>query len=57
MLSYYKYLGWLYPVLRGLAPRYASTLAGLGQAMLHVAQRGFARPVLEVPDVVAAASG
>ncbi|NVO86573.1 Rossmann-fold NAD(P)-binding domain-containing protein [Hymenobacter terrestris] len=57
VLSYYKYLGWLYPVVRGLAPRYASTLAELGQAMLHVAQRGYTRPVLEVPDMVALANG
>jgi uncharacterized protein YbjT (DUF2867 family) len=55
VLSYYKYFGWLYPVVRGLAPQYASTLAELGQAMLHVAQHGYAQPVLEVPDIVAAA--
>ncbi|QNH63896.1 epimerase [Hymenobacter sediminicola] len=57
VLSYYKYFGWLYPVVRGLSPKYASTLAELGQAMLHVAQRGYPKPVLEVPDIVAAAKG
>ena len=57
VLPYYKYFGWLYPVVRGLAPKFASTLAELGQAMLHVAQRGYAKPVLEVPDIVAAAKG
>ncbi|AII53668.1 hypothetical protein N008_17015 [Hymenobacter sp. APR13] len=57
VLSYYKYFGWLYPVVRGLAPRYVSTLAELGRAMLHVAQRGYAKPVLEVPDIVAASKG
>jgi hypothetical protein len=55
VLSYYKYFGWLFPVVRGLAPKYASTLSELGQAMLHVARRGYAKPVLEVPDIVAAA--
>ncbi len=55
VLSYYKYFGWLYPVVRGLAPKYVSTLAELGQAMLHVAQCGYAKPVLEVVDIVAAA--
>ncbi|QIX59902.1 epimerase [Hymenobacter sp. BT18] len=55
VLSYYKYFSWLYPVVRGLAPKYASTLVELGQAMLHVSQRGYAKPVLEVADIVAAA--
>ncbi|MET4105970.1 epimerase [Hymenobacter sp. UYP22] len=55
VLSYYKYFGWLYPVLRGVAPKFASTLTELGQAMLHVAQRGYAKPILEVPHIVAAA--
>ncbi|WP_308418678.1 hypothetical protein [Hymenobacter lutimineralis] len=55
VLSYYKYFSWLYPVVRGLGPKYASTLVELGQAMLHVSQRGYAKPVLEVPDIVAAA--
>ncbi|RSK50029.1 Rossmann-fold NAD(P)-binding domain-containing protein [Hymenobacter rigui] len=57
VLSYYKYFGWLYPVLRGVAPKFASTLQELGQAMLHVAQRGYPKPILEVPDIVAAAKG
>jgi hypothetical protein len=55
VLSYYKYFGWLFPVLRTLTPQYASTLTELGQAMLHVAQRGAPKPVLEVPDIVALA--
>ncbi|RSK33069.1 Rossmann-fold NAD(P)-binding domain-containing protein [Hymenobacter metallilatus] len=55
VLSYYKYFGWLYPVVRGVAPKFASTLQELGQAMLHVARRGYPKPILEVPDIVAAA--
>lgn len=57
VLSYYKYFDWLYPVLRALTPRYVSTLAEVGQAMLRVAQHGYLRSVLEVPDIVAAAKG
>ncbi|MBG8554081.1 Rossmann-fold NAD(P)-binding domain-containing protein [Hymenobacter guriensis] len=56
VLSYYKYFSWLYPALRRFMPKYVSTLAELGQAMLHVAQRGYAKPVLEVPDIVTAAT-
>ncbi|SHJ23391.1 hypothetical protein SAMN02745146_2563 [Hymenobacter daecheongensis DSM 21074] len=55
VLSYYKYFGWLYPALRRLAPKYVSTLAELGRAMLHVARHGATKPVLEVPDIVALA--
>ncbi|GAA4009155.1 epimerase [Hymenobacter fastidiosus] len=57
VLSYYQYFGWLYPALRSLAPKYASTLTELGQAMLHAVQHGYSRPVLEVPDIVALAKG
>lgn len=57
VLSYYKYFGWVYPALRTLAPKFVSTLAELGQAMLRVTQRGYPKPVLEVPDIVAAAKG
>ncbi|SHL88637.1 Rossmann-fold NAD(P)-binding domain-containing protein [Hymenobacter psychrotolerans] len=57
VLSYYKYFDWLYPVLRALTPRYVSTLAEVGQAMLRVAQHGYLRRVLEVPDIVTAAKG
>ncbi|GGG53757.1 epimerase [Hymenobacter glacieicola] len=53
VLSYYKYFGWLYPVLRVATPKYVSTLAELGQAMIRVAQRGYLKKVLEVPDIVA----
>jgi hypothetical protein len=52
VLSYYKYFSWLYPVLRAVTPKYVSTLAELGQAMIRVAQRGYLRKVLEVPDIV-----
>ncbi|PJJ60594.1 NAD-dependent epimerase/dehydratase family protein [Hymenobacter chitinivorans] len=51
-LPYYKYFGWLYPALRRFLPRYVSTLAELGQAMLNVVRRGYPKPVLEVPDIV-----
>ena len=53
----YRYLGWLYPVLRRVLPRYVSTLREIGRAMLHVAERGYPKPVLEVPDIVRAAAG
>lgn len=58
-------VGWIYaaylamsPVLglaRRLAPRWVLTTEVIGQAMLGVARHGFPRPVLEPPDIDAAA--
>lgn len=54
-LKYYKYVAWLYPLLRLLYPSGVSTLKELGLAMIHVSARGNDKPVLEVNDIVAAA--
>lgn len=53
--GYYNLIGWLYPVLRTLTPKYVSTLAEVGRAMIRVAQHGASKLVLEVPDIVALA--
>jgi len=60
-------VGWIHatylalsPVLglaRRLAPRWVLTTEVVGQAMLNVARHGFPRPVLEPPDIDAAAKG
>lgn len=57
VLKLYRALGWLYPVVRRLAPAYASTLQELGQAMLNAVRTGYPKPVLEVADIVALAHG
>lgn len=54
-LSYYKYFGWMYPLLRLLYPSGVSTLKEIGLAMITVAQQGYSKPVLEVNDIVAVA--
>ncbi|WP_210486106.1 epimerase [Rufibacter aurantiacus] len=53
--KYYKYIGWLAPAVRVLAPHYISTLRDLGQAMIHVATKGYQKQILEVPDIKALA--
>jgi hypothetical protein len=55
VLPYYKYFDWMYPALRRFLPQYVSTLAELGQAMINVVRKGYSKPVLEVPDIVALA--
>ena len=51
-LKYYKYLGWLYPVLKLIAPNTASSLQELGLAMINVSANGSDKKVLEVKDII-----
>ncbi len=53
VLKYYKYLGWLYPLLRKLGM--ATTLAELGQAMINSVIYGYPKQVLEIKDIIALA--
>lgn len=54
-LSYYKYVGWLYPFLRFVLPGSASTLKEMGQAMINAVLKGYEKQTLEVKDIVALA--
>lgn len=51
----YTLLGPLYPLLKTLFPKYVTTTAKLGRAMLHVASGGYPRNVLENRDINAMA--
>lgn len=53
--TYYKYLKWLYPLLRRFFPSMACTLAEVGQAMIYVTLYGYEKQILEVKDIVDAA--
>jgi len=53
--KYYKYMTWMYPILRRVFPGSVSTLAELGQAMINAARFGYQKQVLEVKDIVALA--
>ena len=48
----YKYVGWLYPLVRAVSNKYASTLAEVGQAMINSAAKGYEKQVLEVEDII-----
>lgn len=48
----YKYFSWLYPVLRTLSPNSACTLRELGLAMIHIADRGYPKKIVEVKDIL-----
>ena len=50
-LGAYKYLGWLFPVLRVLSPNSVSTLKELGLAMINSAAVGYEKDTIEVKDI------
>lgn len=52
VLPLYKYIGWLYPLLRAVFPNSVSTLAEVGQAMINVTRFGYDTQVLEVTDIL-----
>jgi hypothetical protein len=55
VISLYKYISWLYPILRRFFPGTVSTLAEVGQAMINVTLYGYDKQILEVRDIVAVA--
>lgn len=50
-LSFYKYLGWLIPVIRLFAPKSVIPLGHLGTAMINAVVLGGDKKVLEVSDI------
>lgn len=55
VLSAYKYLGWLYPVIKGLSPNSACTIQEVGRAMINVTLYGYTKKAIEVSDIIALA--
>ncbi len=52
-LSIYKYLSWLIPVIKWLAPDSICKLEDLGGAMVNAVTHGYEKQILEVTDIVA----
>lgn len=50
-LPFYKYLGWLIPLIKAVAPNYITSLKELGIAMIQTALKGNVKKVLEVKDI------
>jgi hypothetical protein len=51
-LTPYKFLGWLFPVMKAISPNSASTLAEVGKAMINGTTKGYEKHVLEVADII-----
>jgi nucleoside-diphosphate-sugar epimerase len=54
-LSFYKYIGWLIPVLKVVYPSGIGSLKELGLGMIHATAYGYPKQTLEVKDIRAAA--
>ncbi|GAA4469221.1 epimerase [Nemorincola caseinilytica] len=50
--SFYKYINWLFPIGRAIAPGGFCTMRELGLAMIHITQRGYERDVIEGKDII-----
>jgi len=50
--KYYRWMTWLFPLMRKAIPNHVSTLAELGQAMLRAAKEGGGAKIVEVRDLV-----
>lgn len=51
-LSLYKFLGWIYPVLKALFPNSATTLSEVGLAMINAVRYGYHVQIIEVKDIL-----
>jgi len=47
----YKFVAWLFPVLKLLAPNMAITLKELAAAMINACLKGYSKNILEVKDI------
>jgi len=47
----YDVIGWLYPALRRLVPRFVTTTVNIGLATIEVAANGYEKPILLTPDI------
>lgn len=50
-LGFYKWLGWLLPVVKWIAPNSICTMKELGLAMINAALTGYEKNIIEVKDI------
>ena len=49
---FYKYIGWLFPVGRALLSNAFCTMQELALCMIHLAQNGYSKPILNGNDII-----
>ena len=48
----YALILWIYPILRRISTKYASTLEEFGKAMINSVTKGYEKQILEVVDII-----
>lgn len=51
-LGFYKWLGWMIPIIKAFAPNRITSLGQLGRAMIQVVKHGYEKQVIEVKDIL-----
>lgn len=51
VLTYYKYISWLFPAIKVVVPNIITTLQQVGQAMITAARQGYEKNIVEVKDI------
>jgi uncharacterized protein YbjT (DUF2867 family) len=57
VLTYYKYVTWLFPFIKLVMPNFISTMNQVALAMIYAAQNGYERNVIYVKDIKKMAKG
>ena len=53
ILSLYKWLGWMLPIINTISPQSVVTLKQIGDAMINATTKGYEKKILEVKDIIA----
>jgi len=53
ILSLYKWMGWLLPIINTISPKSIVTLKQIGNAMINATTKGYGKKILEVKDIIA----
>ena len=53
VLSLYKWLGWMLPIINTISPKSVVTLKQIGDAMINATTNGYEKKILKVKDIIA----
>ncbi|HEV8272010.1 MAG TPA: NAD-dependent epimerase/dehydratase family protein [Chitinophagaceae bacterium] len=56
VLSLYKWMGWLLPIINTISPQSVVTLKQIGDAMINATTKGYEKKILEVKDILTLAN-
>ena len=52
ILSLYKWMGWMLPIISTISPQSVVTLKQIGNAMINATTKGYEKKILEVKDII-----